>query len=98
MARKSKFDIWMPVFIGDYLAETMHLTAAQHGSYLLLLMAAWRRDGTLPDDDARFTLPARMSAAEWAENRAILAEFFTIADGMWRHERLTEEYQRAREN
>jgi len=39
-----------------------------------------------------------MSAAEWEQNRGTLAEFFIQADGIWRHERLTEEYERAADN
>jgi len=98
MDRKHRTDIWMPVFIGDHLAETMHLTAAQQGGYFLLQMAAWRAAGTLPNDDARLAAIARMSAAEWAENRATLADFFTVADGTWRHEGLSAEYERATVN
>jgi uncharacterized protein YdaU (DUF1376 family) len=98
MARKPKTDIWMPVFIGDHLAETMHLNAAQHGGYFLLLMAAWKAGGSLPDDDTRLATIARMAETEWAQNRSTLAAFFTVADGMWRHESLTDEYERATDN
>ena len=98
MARKSKADIWMPVFIGDHLAETAGLNATQYRGYSLLLMLAWRAGGALPDEDDGLAEMARMSAAEWQQNRSKLAAFFTVADGVWRHERLTEEYERATEN
>jgi uncharacterized protein YdaU (DUF1376 family) len=90
--------IWMPVFIGDYHSETSHLTTRQHGAYLLLLMAAWMAGGSLVDDDARFAAIARLGADQWAEDRAALAELFTVADGRWSHARLIEELALATEN
>ena len=96
--RRLKTDIWMPVFIGDHLAETLHLNATQHRGYFLLLMIAWKAGGVLPDDDEGLAAIARMSPAEWEQNRAKLAAFFIVADGEWRHEALTEEYERAADN
>src|SRR5471032_1981205 len=98
MAKNPKTDIWMPVFIGDYAAETLHLNAAQHGGYLLLPMASWKAGGSLPDDDARLAATALMTADEWRQNRNILAEFFIVADGTWWHEDLNERLERATDN
>jgi uncharacterized protein YdaU (DUF1376 family) len=36
---------YMPLFVADYLADTAHLTAAEHGAYLMLVMNYWQRAG-----------------------------------------------------
>ena len=41
----------MPMYWDAYLADTTHLSTEEHGAYLLLLAAMWRRDGWVPDDD-----------------------------------------------
>lgn len=88
-------NVWMPLYVGDYLADTTHLSAAEHGAYLLLIMAYWQSGRPLPDDDGKLGRVARMSPKEWRAARATLAEFFTVEDGEWRHGRVDEELARA---
>src|ERR1700730_18272561 len=80
----------MPVFIGDYLADTMHLSTEQHGAYLLLLFHLWRR-GTLQDDDGALAQITGLSKNGWSQARQVLSEFLEIHDGLWRQGRVERE-------
>jgi uncharacterized protein YdaU (DUF1376 family) len=81
---------WMPLYVGDYLADTRHLSAAQHGAYLLLLMHYWAKGG-LPADERQLAKIAAMSLKQWQRNRASVAPFF--GEG-WRSARLDQEIHR----
>ena len=74
----SKADAWMPLYISEYLADTMHLNAQQHGAYMLLLMHHWRAGG-VPNDDAQLSAIARCDAASWKKAVwPVLRPFFTV--------------------
>jgi uncharacterized protein YdaU (DUF1376 family) len=78
---------WMPLYVGDYLAKTGHLTTLQHGAYLLLLMHYWA-NGCLPTTDRELMAIARMGEEEWSGNCYAIAKFLTST---WRHERVETE-------
>lgn len=84
---------WMPLDIDDYMADTMHLTAAEHGAYMLLIMRYWK-DGGLPADERMIQRYSRLSDEQWAESRDVLAAFFS--DG-WKHKRIEGELAKASE-
>lgn len=90
-------DSFMPLWIGDYLADTMRLTRDQHGGYLLLIMDYWRQGEALPDDDDALAAIAKASPAEWKKLRPVLARFFEVADGKWTHGRIEQELKSAQE-
>lgn len=82
----------MPIHIGDYMRDTGHLRAAEHGAYLMLLFHHWSTGG-LPDDDRQLAAIARMSSAEWKRARPILEKFFNPG---WHHGRVGDDLAAAR--
>ena len=66
---------WMPLYVGDYLGDTGHLTTAQHGAYLLLMMHYWRK-GELPDDDRQLSKITKLPLKTWSDYRPVLQQFF----------------------
>lgn len=93
-ADRRKADMWMPLYIADYLADTMRLTTEQHGAYLLLLMDYWR-SGPLPDNDQVLASIARLPIDRWMETRGLLLGFFSVSDGFWNHKRADAEMAKA---
>ncbi|MDO9714226.1 YdaU family protein [Paracraurococcus lichenis] len=93
-----KVDKWMPLHIGDYLADTPHLSTTEHGAYFLLLMAHWRL-GHLPDDDVMLARIANLRLDHWQKiARAIRAFFISGPEpGTLIQQRLIAEKDHARE-
>lgn len=90
----AKVGIWMPLYIGDYLADTMHLTTENHGAYLLLIMAYWKNGGELPG--AGVQAITRLSGDAWSNAQAVLGNMFSIQEsGNWKHDRIDRELESA---
>lgn len=87
----------MPLYIGDYLADTARLTTEQHGAYLLLLMDYWR-SGRLPDNDAILAQICKLTPDAWGKSRGILQGFFEVSNGEWVHSRVEKELNNSTHN
>lgn len=85
---------WLPLYVADYLGDTMHLTTLQHGAYMLLLMHYWR-NGPLPSDPMQLAAIARLGMKVWQQVWPILQPFFTTnGDGSLHQKRMDWELQR----
>lgn len=88
---KPKTDIWMPIYVGDYLSDTMHLTTEQHGAYFLLMLAYWKNRGPLQENRLKHIVS--IDDDSWT----IVGEFFDnkIIPGKWVHKRIESELKKA---
>lgn len=88
MAQFPALPIWTDALLGD----TQHLSTAEFGAYVLLLIIAWRDpDCSLPDDDKVLARLTR-SANNWHRIRESVMRFWTHeSDGRYRQKRLTQE-------
>ena len=78
-----------PLYVGDYLRETRHFTAQEHGAYMLLLMAHWvRGEEGLPNNNKRLAFMASCSHAQWRKIRPTIEPLFHISENTWQHPRL----------
>lgn len=71
---------FMPFMIDAYITATTHLTTEEHGAYILLLFAMWRRDGSVPDDDKDIARIVGLPVAKWRRVRERLSDKL-ICDG-----------------
>lgn len=77
-----KVDAYMPVFVGDYLRDTMHLSLEEHGAYLKLLFIMWGQGhGRLPNDPTRLARMVGCDRAEFDRVWPALVEFFEVDVG-----------------
>lgn len=87
-----RFTIELPA----HVADTVHLSAEEHGCYIRLLFSYWR-SGPPKDDDRVLARIVGQSVDEWAEVRPMVVPFFEVLHGQWLHWRTDDELQAAYE-
>jgi uncharacterized protein YdaU (DUF1376 family) len=91
MSADERVDIYMPLYVRDFLTATIGWTASERGHYLTLLMLQWDREGLPSDIDAL----GRLSPGV-AEVWGMLQDKFPLEpDGQRRNARLEEHRGRA---
>ncbi|HAW0843707.1 TPA: DUF1376 domain-containing protein [Escherichia coli] len=86
---------YMQLYIADYLADTMHLSAEEHGAYLLLMFNYWQTGKPIPKN--RLAKIARLTNERWADVEPPLQEFFCDNGEEWVHLRIEEDLASVRE-
>jgi uncharacterized protein YdaU (DUF1376 family) len=71
----------MPLFVGDMLADTEHLTNEEFGVYHRLLYAMWRHNGWVPDDDKDLARVCHVWRRRWPYVKKRLLPFLIRQDG-----------------
>jgi len=90
----------MPMYWDAYLADTTHLTTEEHGAYMLLLAAMWRRNAWVPDDDKDNARILGLTTAKWRKIKARLMETvsgFCVEDGKITQEKLKKTWENTQE-
>ncbi len=90
----------MPMYWDAYLADTTHLTTEEHGAYMLLLAAMWRRNGSVPDDDRDNARMLGLTPAKWRKTKARFAATiygFIVENGAITQEKLQKTWKNTQE-
>lgn len=67
---------FMPLWVADFLGDTLDLDATEIGAYMLILMAQWQRGGaSLPNDEKKIQRVARCGR-NWAKVWASIERYF----------------------
>lgn len=80
--------IWMPLYIGDYLSDTIGMTNREHGAYLLSLMAYWKKGESLTPTELKDICGPDLDR---------VSRFFIIDERRWHHKRVDIELASSRE-
>lgn len=93
---EKKVDLFMKLWIGDYLADTLNFSTLEHGIYFLLLLHAWRNDGHIPKDKKELKKIAKLfgRGTESALNCALSK--FQLGENTYTHKRVIKELQIAK--
>lgn len=73
---------YMKLYCADYMADTRHLSLAEHGAYMLLLMCCWRMGGKIENDDDKLAKLCGCSKRQWLAVKDAVLSLFTV-DGNW---------------
>ena len=84
---------YMPLYIADYMADTAHLTMAEHGAYLLLLMNYWQTEKPLPDDDKKLAQICRTTLKGFRQIKLTVSLMFSKRGNTLVHPRVEKELE-----
>lgn len=90
-----KTDVWLPIYIGDYLKDTADLSLAEHGAFFKLLMAYWQK-GCLEHCLEKCTrIAGAYTQAERDAVKSVVERFFVVDGAHLKNKRMDAEREAA---
>lgn len=84
---------FMPLWVADFVGDTLDLGAKEIGAYMLILMAMWGRDGYLPNDAKKLQRVARCGR-DWPDVWASIQHYLVVDGDRITQGRLLKELQK----
>lgn len=81
---------FMPLWVADFVGDTLDLDAKEIGAYMLILMTMWGRDGYLPNDEKKLQRVARCGR-DWPRIWGAIQHYFTVEGDLITQARLLKE-------
>jgi uncharacterized protein YdaU (DUF1376 family) len=85
---------YFKLYFSDLAGDTLFLSDAELGSYVLLIGAMWNAGGQLPNDPLKLSRIARVQPKAWARRWAAIAQFFDDHGDTISHQRVFAERQK----
>ncbi len=86
---------YLPLYTGDYIRDTQHLSCSEHGIYLKMLIHCWDQKGPVPLDERRLMgIVNARSTDEIEAMRRVLLEYFVRMEDGWYNHRMQKEIER----
>lgn len=87
---------YMPLYTGDYLRDTRHLSPLRHGVYLLALMHCWDSKGPMPLDEQECAGICNCRSSDEIEAlRYVMIRYFVRMDDGHYNKRMADEVVKA---
>jgi uncharacterized protein YdaU (DUF1376 family) len=84
---------FMPLWVADFVGDTLDLDAKEVGAYMLILMTLWTRGGYLPHDEKKLQRVARCGR-DWPKVWETIKPFFTVEGESITQDRLLKELEK----
>ena len=84
---------FMPLWVADFVGDTLDLGAKEIGAYMLILMAMWGRDGYLPNDAKKLQRVARCGR-DWPDVWSSIQHYLVVDGDRITQGRLLKELQK----
>lgn len=88
---------YMPFYTSDYMSDTAHLTMAEHGAYMLMIIHYWNTEKPLPYDDKKLAQICKTTLRGFRQVKMTVTHLFSRVGDTLVHKRIEKELEEYRQ-